>query len=146
MAHGTFNENIEFYSIIIERCREDTINLILGEGYNCSNALEMDEAVSHHGIVHFNFINNYVNILNYKEPVKKYFYEVENSLEKEKFVINHINFNPSIIKTNVSRVKLSSHYFTIQLLLHQHNANNFLNLQVHLLNKCIFLHYYKNHY
>ena len=60
----------------------------------------MDEAVSHHGIVHFNFINNYVNILNYKEPVKKYFYEVENSLEKEKFVINHINFNPSLIKTN----------------------------------------------
>ena len=100
MAHGTFNENIEFYSIIIEKCREDTINLILGEGYNCSNALEMDEAVSHHGIVHFNFINNYVNILNYKEPIRKYFYEVENSLEKEKFVINHINFNPSLIKTN----------------------------------------------
>ena len=37
MAHGTFNKNKSYYSVILERCREDTINLVLGKGYHCKN-------------------------------------------------------------------------------------------------------------
>ena len=100
MAHGTYNKNSTFYSVFIERCREETINLILGNEYHCSNNTEMDDILSHHGVVHLNFINNYINVLNYSHPITKYIYKVENSLEKEHYSINHLNFNPTLIKTN----------------------------------------------
>ena len=35
IGHGTFNKNNIFYNIIIESCKEDTLNLILGDGYTC---------------------------------------------------------------------------------------------------------------
>ena len=52
------------------------------------------------GIVYFNFIDHYVDVLNYGKPIKKYFYRIESSLEKDYFSVNHLNFNPFIIKTN----------------------------------------------
>ena len=100
MAHGTFNINKTYYSVILERCREDTIDLVLGKGYHCKNDTELDEILSHHGVVHFNFIDNYIDALNYSYPITKYFYRVENSLDKDHYTINHLNFNPSLIKTN----------------------------------------------
>ena len=100
MSHGTFNKNKSYYSVILERCREDTINQVLGKGHHCKNDTEIDEILSHHGVVHFNFIDNYIDALNYSYPVTKYFYRVENSLDKDHYTINHLNFNPSLIKTN----------------------------------------------
>ena len=100
MAHGTFNKNKTYYSVILERCREDTIDLVLGKGHHCKNDTELDEMLSHHGVVHFNFIDNYIDALNYSYPVTKYFYRVENSLDKDHYTINHLNFNPSLVKTN----------------------------------------------
>ena len=46
------------------------------------------------------FIDHYVDILDYKDPNKKYFYSIENIINKERYSINHINFNPSSIITN----------------------------------------------
>ena len=60
----------------------------------------MDELLSHHGVVHFNFINNYINVQNYSYPITKYIYRIENSLEKIHYSLNHLNFNPSLVKTN----------------------------------------------
>jgi len=100
MARGTYNNNKAFYSVFLERCNEETINLVLGNGYHCSNDTDMDELLSHHGVVHFNFINTYINVLNYSYPVTKYIYRIESSLEKEHYSLNHLNFNPSLIKTN----------------------------------------------
>ena len=100
MAHGTYNKNKTFYSVFLERCKEETINLVLGDGYHCTNDSEMDELLSHHGVVHFNFINNYINVQNYSYPITKYIYRIENSLEKIHYSLNHLNFNLSLVKTN----------------------------------------------
>ena len=100
MAHGTFHKNKTFYSIVLERCREDTIGLVLDRGDHCSNDTEMNEILNRHGVIHFNFIDNYVDILNYKNPITKFFYRVENSLNKETYSVNHLNFNAMQIKTN----------------------------------------------
>ena len=100
MAHGTYNKNKTYYSVVLEKCREDTIDLVLGKGHHCKNDTELDEILSHHGVVHFNFIDNYIDALNYSYPVTKYFYRVENSLDKDHYTINHLNFNPSLVKTN----------------------------------------------
>ena len=43
LAHGTFNKNNKIYNIIIERCKEDTIGYILGDGFHCRNDSQMIE-------------------------------------------------------------------------------------------------------
>ena len=66
----------------------------------CKNEREIEEISKFRGVVHFNFIDQYVDILNYKDPNKKYIYRIENSIDKDNYSINHLNFNPSIIKTH----------------------------------------------
>ena len=100
IAHGTLNPNKTFYNIILERCKEETINYILGEGHHCSNDDEMDKIFELRGAIHLNFIDNYVNILNYKEPYNKSFYRIENALDRENYSINNLNFNPIKVETN----------------------------------------------
>ena len=35
LSHGTFHYNNQFYTIIVENCKEETINLILGGNQKC---------------------------------------------------------------------------------------------------------------
>ena len=98
ISHGTFNPQNKFYSIIIKKCEKNILNEIFGEEYNCKNENEFEE-IFKFGLIHFNFFDHYVNILKYKEPNMKYFYRIENALNKDNYSINHLNFNPSVIKT-----------------------------------------------
>ena len=100
LAHGTYNPKAKFYTIILERCQQNTLNLILGPEYNCRNDSEMDALFSNIGAAHLYYIDNYIDILNYHSPNKKYFYSIENGLHKTDFSVNHLNINPSIIKTH----------------------------------------------
>ena len=71
IGHGTYNKNNIFYNIIIESCKDDTLNLILGEGFKCIKdpLIELNTA-------YFYFINHYINLLNYKNPNKKLLFRV----------------------------------------------------------------------
>ena len=100
MAHGTFNPNKEFYSVIISKCDNMILNKVFDEEYNCKNDTEIEEYLNYGGLIHFNFIDQYIDILNYKDSYKKYFYRIQNTLDKDNYSINHLNFNPSIIKTH----------------------------------------------
>ena len=101
IAHGTMNDNIKLYSIVIGKCSEDTLNLILGEGYHCKSNSEIDELLNNNIIItNFYFINNYINVLNYENPNTKFFYRIENGINKNQYSINNLNFNPAKIKTH----------------------------------------------
>ena len=103
ISNGTFNKNYGLYNIIIERCQNNIIKLILGEGHECQKSSEFEELYQNftiYGESFIYFINHYVDILNYTNPYKKYFYVVESFLPKNSFITNHLNFNPSIIETH----------------------------------------------
>ena len=97
IAHGTYNADNKFYSLILERCEESTINLILGKDIHCRNESEIR---LYNSAAHLFYIDNYIDVLNYKNPITKYFYRIENSLQNNNYPINHLNFNPSLIKTH----------------------------------------------
>ena len=42
ITHGTFHKNYKIYSIVIEKCQEDSLNIILGEGQKCRNFFDDD--------------------------------------------------------------------------------------------------------
>ena len=98
MAHGTYNSDKEFYVVFMEKCKNETLNIIMGEEYQCKKMEELKNYFEY-GVIHFYFIDQYVDVLNYKVPNKKYIYRVENKLAKDTYSQNHLNFNPSIVKT-----------------------------------------------
>jgi hypothetical protein len=60
--------------------------------------IELNEYFKY-GAIHFYFIDQYIDVLNYEEPNRKYFYRIENKISKDSLSQNHLNFNPSIVKT-----------------------------------------------
>ena len=104
IAHGTFNPNKKLYNIFVEKCEQKILDEINDKGYKCKNNSEIEELLKY-AIIHLNFIDEYVDIKKYKEPIRKYFYRIENKLDKDNFSINHLNFIPSLIKTNDGIIK-----------------------------------------
>ena len=100
MAHGTFNKNTTFYVLVIERCKEDTIGLVLGNNAHCKTTKEFNKTVGQSSTAHLYYIDNYIDVLNYTNPHRKFFYRVENSLQLNMYPINHLNFNPIFVETN----------------------------------------------
>jgi hypothetical protein len=84
------------------KCKEDILNLISGEGYHCKNDSEIDEYFKSEGakVLNFYFVDNNVNILNYKHPLSKYIYKIETTIYQNQYSINNINYNPLTIETN----------------------------------------------
>ncbi len=80
IAHGTFNELNTLYGIYVQKCNNKTIKNILGNNYNCKSDSEIDKYFNNRAtrIFNFYFINNYINVLDYKNPNKKFFYRIEN--------------------------------------------------------------------
>ena len=87
---------------MIERCKNDTLSLALGEEYKCGNNEEFESFLDNESPKTLNlyFSDNYINILDYKNPYSNFFNRIENSIENNKYSINYLNFNPSTVITN----------------------------------------------
>ena len=101
IAHGTANKDEQLYNIIAEKCEQSTLNLILGEGHQCKNLSEFESILNNNffGELFIYIINHSVDISNYTNPNKKYIEMVGNVLFSNYYSVNHLNFNPSIIRT-----------------------------------------------
>ena len=99
IAHGTYNPDNKFYCIILEKCEESTLHLILNGDYHCRTDNEIKEKIGFSSVAHFYFIDNYIDVLNYKHPITKFIYRIENTIQTNTYPTNHLNFNPSLIKT-----------------------------------------------
>ena len=99
VACGTINPNNQIYCLIVIKCEQNILNNILGKGYTYKKDEEIEKIINYGGGYYFNFIDHYVDILKYKEPIKKYFNRIENTIDLDNYSINNINFNPILINT-----------------------------------------------
>jgi hypothetical protein len=100
LSHGNYNSNQTFYSVIVEKCEEDTLQLMFGNNQHCKSEKEMEEYFSTSHNIFFNFIDHSVDMLNYWKPNKKFIHKINTPLNKNNYNVNHLNYNPSIIKTH----------------------------------------------
>ena len=101
MAHGTYNAKSKFYGIIIGRCKEETINLILGgENNHCTTDEQFKEIMGSNSIAHMFYADYYVDVLNYTNPNTNFLNRVENVINFENYPINNLNFDPVLLKTH----------------------------------------------
>jgi len=98
IAHGIFNHNSQFYNIVVEKCHQESLDEIF-KGYKCKNETEIDDILKY-VVIHFNFIDEYIDLKKYANPIKKYFYILENKIEKEITSVNHLKFSPTLLRTN----------------------------------------------
>ena len=55
-------------------------------------------------VAHLNFIDQYIDILKYKNPVNKYYFRIDNLLDMVTYSVNHLNFNPALLKSKIGYV------------------------------------------
>ena len=103
IGHGTFHENSTLYNIIVDSCSEETIGEILGNNYHCKTGAEIVQFyanVTGTRVFHLYFLNNLINVLDYKNPTKKYIFRLESPFSSTQYSENDMNFNPSLLKTH----------------------------------------------
>ena len=100
LSHGNYHPEATYYQILIDKCNEDTLKLILGDNYHCKTEDEINKYFTDEWGINFYIIDHYIDVLNYKEPNRKFLFRIENTLSKEYYSINHLNFNPSSITTH----------------------------------------------
>lgn len=102
IAYGSFNNHNKIYGIFIQRCKNITINEILGEGIQCKNDEEFEQYFNMEGsnVMHLYFINNYINVGDYETPNNQYFYRIETPLNNEQYSSNDINISPTLVKSH----------------------------------------------
>ena len=99
IEHGTYHPENKIYSFALERCENDTVSLILGEGNHCKSYEEIKELILPVSGVNLFYIDNYIDVLNYKNPITKFFNKIENGLQLNKYPLNNINLNPINLKS-----------------------------------------------
>ena len=99
ISHGTFNEKNVLYNVMIRPCDNRLIGEILGKGSHCQVG---NNYFNENGtkVLHFYFINNYINILNYENPNTHFFYRIETPFSSSQYTVNDINIAPALVKTH----------------------------------------------
>ena len=101
LSFGVANPKGNYYSVFIDKCNQESLDELFGKGkYKCKNDEEIKYFLDGYHLFHFNFINQDIDVLNYKEPNKKYIYTIENTIDQDNLSVNHINLNPVTIKTH----------------------------------------------
>ena len=96
--HGMSHPDANMYGVVIEKCRNDTLRALSGARI-CKTPEYIEEYV-YSSYVRFMLIDNYADVLNYKQPFTKYLYTVTNGIFPGTYTINNLNFVPALIKTD----------------------------------------------
>ena len=95
---GCSNPNSTFYGIIVQRC-DHAPNSLLHDRTECKSSEEISERIANLSFK-YQIIDHYADMLNYKMPFTKYFYEVASAVQDGIYIINHLNFNPADMLTH----------------------------------------------
>ena len=98
LAYGSFKDNNEIYGLYIQKCKDNIVDKTLGEGSSCENIGSYFKEATR--VLHLYFINNYINVLDYKNPNNKFFYRIENPFQEEQYSTNDININPTLVRSH----------------------------------------------
>ena len=94
LEHGMSHPNRTLYGIIVDTCQNDTLK------NNCNSIEEIEKFFKRYAIS-LNFIDHYVDVLNYKDPFIYYINSITDALTLSTTIsLNNLNFNPSLIRTH----------------------------------------------
>ena len=97
MSHGTSHPNYTSYSIIVQRCENDTFFKM----NKCKSEEYIDDFVTHHQLdAVMAFLNQESDVLNYSYPIKHKFISITFSFTVGTFSVSNLNFQPMRVNTH----------------------------------------------
>ena len=97
LKHGCSHPERTFYGITVEKCKNDSLSKL--DGKICKSEEEISKSIKTRSI-QMKVVDQYVDVLNYKKPLTKYFYSISNGLFEDTYTVNHLNFNPALLITH----------------------------------------------
>ena len=114
LRHGILNADNNIYTIIIEKCSQDTLELIAGKGYYCKNESEISQIIQDGWFITLNILDNFIDIKDYKEPIKKYLTTYEYDLYNNYYYEAQLSFSSNKVKNQegviIKRSKTTNTY------------------------------------
>ena len=95
---GCSHPNRTFYGIVIEKCRQSTLNNLMSNK-QCKSKEDIQKYIVGKSL-NLQLIDQFADVFNYEEPFNKYFYTISGSFAENTIGMNHLNFNPAIVKTH----------------------------------------------
>ncbi len=96
LSHGASQHNNFEYGIYFQRCQNNS----LINNNNCYSKNDQDIFIRKIIGYEINFIDNSIDVENYKNPIIYSVHRITSEINKNSFVLNHLNFHPVVIKTN----------------------------------------------
>ena len=96
LSHGASQHNNFEYGIYFQRCQNNS----LINNNNCYSKNDQDIFISKIIGYEINFIDISIDVENYKNPIIYSVHRITSEINKNSFVLNHLNFHPIVIKTN----------------------------------------------
>ena len=100
LIHGSSNKNNLFYYITIETCRNNSHYNILYGNNTCGTNEEINIFKSKMDGGDLFFIDNYIDVSNYKKPINKYIQSTSATMNSLEIPVIHLMFNPSKVITH----------------------------------------------
>ena len=116
VERGCSNPRGTFYGLIVQRCDKAPASVLSRSNTPCKSSQEISESIKQLSFK-YQIIDHYADVLNYKKPFIKYFYEVASAVADGIYIINHLNFNPADMLTHNgiffdNQVNDHSYFFT----------------------------------
>ncbi len=96
LEHGSSKLNNKIYGIYIQMCQNNTI-INDNNCYPVNIIINKLKSILNYGIT---FLESYIDVQNYNEPIQKVFHRVTNEFNEKVFTLNHLNFSPIIVNTH----------------------------------------------
>ena len=96
---GVLNSNNVEYTITIEKCQQDTLELIMGEGNTCNSDSEISDKIDDGLYAILSFVDYYIDLDNYDDPEKKYLTDIYDDMQKEFYIKNEVTLSHLTVKT-----------------------------------------------
>ena len=93
---GASNPNSSLYGVVVKKCENTSFRLQYFE--ECRSENEINEYLRT-SFISFTTIDHYVDILNYKNPITKFLFNLNNIVNSDSYIINNLNFYPGLVKS-----------------------------------------------
>ena len=109
MEHGSSQKDNIYLSTVIVKCDNFSItNKIFG---NCNTEQKINKFINSHPSIYLYFKDNLVDPIDYKNPIKSYFYVLSSATGKGiTFVENYVHFSPLKLITNEGAILRKKSY------------------------------------
>ena len=110
LEHGVSNNNNIFVNTIVTKCSNNSISVkILGY---CNSEDEINEYLKDHQGIYLYFVDNLIDVTNYRKPLQSYFYPINSNIGIGlTYADNYIHFSPVRLTTSEGLILNTKKYY-----------------------------------